>query len=54
FRSALIAASFLTAAHVLPIHYDTFPKIKADVTRFIADLPDGVGFKPAIGQPFNF
>lgn len=51
---ALIAASFLTAAHVLPIHYDTFPKIKADVTRFIADLPDGVGFKPAIGQPFNF
>lgn len=51
---ALIAANFLTAAHVLPIHYDTFPKIKADVARFIAGLPDGVGFKPAIGEPFKF
>lgn len=51
---ALIAASFLTAAHVLPIHYDTFPKIKADVARFIADLPEGVGFRPAIGEPFHF
>ncbi|KRL04993.1 metal-dependent hydrolase [Liquorilactobacillus oeni] len=52
-EDALIAAAFVKARHVLPIHYDTFPQIKQDSQRFIDNLPENVGLKVQIGQAFE-
>lgn len=40
---AALAAEFLKAKMVVPIHYDTFPPIKQDPTTFISKLKAGNG-----------
>lgn len=41
-KDALRAANRLKAKTVVPIHYNTFPQIKQDPQKFVAELP-GVG-----------
>lgn len=47
---ALIAAEWLQARHVMPIHYETFPPIQQDGNRFVDNLADkgilGTAMKP--------
>lgn len=40
---ALIAAKWLKAARVVPIHYNTFSVIEQNPTEFVARLPENVG-----------
>jgi L-ascorbate metabolism protein UlaG (beta-lactamase superfamily) len=43
-EDAAVAATFLQAKTVVPIHYNTFPLIQQDPQKFI-DLLDGVNGK---------
>ncbi|MCK1991838.1 metal-dependent hydrolase [Peribacillus muralis] len=43
-EDAALAATFLQAKQVVPIHYNTFPVIKQDPNRFIDLLDEGNGF----------
>ncbi|WP_057911438.1 metal-dependent hydrolase [Peribacillus muralis] len=43
-EDAALAATFLQAKQVVPIHYNTFPVIKQDPNRFIDLLEEGNGF----------
>ncbi|MFT9097343.1 metal-dependent hydrolase [Liquorilactobacillus sp.] len=52
-EDAVIAADFVQAKHVLPIHFNTFPAIKQDSTAYLAQLKDGVGVSVAIGESFE-
>jgi len=53
---ALVAAEWLRAKHVVPIHYDTFPGIKQDGAHFAAQLAEkqitGHALKPGETLPF--
>jgi L-ascorbate metabolism protein UlaG (beta-lactamase superfamily) len=52
---ALLAAEMLNAAHVMPIHYNTFPPIKQDAAAFALRLREKQ-INPVIlnpGQEFN-
>lgn len=49
-RDALLAAQWLKAKHVMPVHYNTFPLIKQDPQAFVASLPDGQGLLTDIGE----
>ncbi|MFZ3590698.1 metal-dependent hydrolase [Bacillus sp. DJP31] len=40
---ALLAAKWLRAKKIVPIHYNTFPVIKQDPDEFVAQLESGVG-----------
>lgn len=42
-EDAALAAEWLRAKIVVPIHYNTFPAIAQDPQQFVALLPDGVG-----------
>lgn len=44
-EDAALAAEFLQAKTVVPIHYDTFPPIKQDPQRFTKLLKDGIDGK---------
>ncbi|AOH56075.1 metal-dependent hydrolase [Peribacillus muralis] len=43
-EDAALAAKFLQAKQVVPIHYNTFPVIKQDPKRFLDLLEEGNGF----------
>ncbi|MGE6378662.1 metal-dependent hydrolase [Peribacillus muralis] len=43
-EDAALAAKFLQAKQVVPIHYNTFPVIKQDPKRFLDLLEEGHGF----------
>lgn len=53
-EDASLAAEWLQAKHVVPIHYDTFPIIKQDPLLFIEMLPKKVGIVPEIGQLIKY
>jgi L-ascorbate metabolism protein UlaG (beta-lactamase superfamily) len=42
-EDAALAAEWLRAKTVVPIHYNTFPPIVQDPEKFVALLPEGVG-----------
>ena len=54
-EEALIAATWIQAPYVIPIHYNTFPVIEQDATRFIEALKEkgltGVPLK--VGESFR-
>lgn len=54
-EDALLAAEWLKAKVTIPVHYDTFPGIRQDGQRFIADLNErGLGGKVlAPGESFE-
>lgn len=52
-EDALIAAKWLKADQVVPIHYNTFPLIEQDPEKFVAKLEKNQGFIPEIGKPFK-
>ncbi|TLQ49456.1 metal-dependent hydrolase [Ruoffia tabacinasalis] len=47
---AAVAAKWLKAKKVVPIHYNTFPLIEQDPAQFTKLLADGVGYVPEIGE----
>lgn len=49
-EDALIAAKWLDAKTVVPIHYDTFPVIKQDAKAFAEKVTPGKGVALAIGE----
>lgn len=49
-EDAAIAAEWLQAKKVIPIHYNTFPVIKQDPQEFVQRLPDGQGLVLNVGQ----
>jgi L-ascorbate metabolism protein UlaG (beta-lactamase superfamily) len=49
-RDAVIAAQFLQAKTVIPMHYDTFPVIKQDAHAFVESL-SAEGIKGLVLQP---
>ncbi|BDR59604.1 metal-dependent hydrolase [Xylocopilactobacillus apicola] len=51
---AALAAEFLKAKKVIPIHYNTFPPIKADPIEFQQMLPQGVVELPNVDEEFDF
>ncbi|MCZ2491855.1 metal-dependent hydrolase [Dellaglioa carnosa] len=53
-EDAAIAAEFVQAKKVVPIHYNTFTKIEQDPVEFVQLLNDGVGIIPEIDVPFEF
>lgn len=50
---ATIAADWLKAKKVVPIHYNTFPIIEQDPHAFIAGLKESEGIIPEIGEAFS-
>ncbi|EJF00744.1 metal-dependent hydrolase [Liquorilactobacillus mali] len=52
-EDAVIAADFVQAKHVLPIHFNTFPAIKQDPIAYLEQLEDGVGISVSIGESFE-
>ncbi|RFU65993.1 metal-dependent hydrolase [Peribacillus glennii] len=42
-EDAALAAKFLNAKQVVPMHYNTFPPIKQDPQKFVEMLDEGVG-----------
>lgn len=49
-EDAKVAANFVNAAKVVPIHYNTFPLIKQDGKAFCESLPKGQGKYLEIGE----
>ncbi len=49
-EDALIAANWLRAKKVVPIHYNTFPVIKQDPLDFVSKLNSGVGHHLEVGD----
>lgn len=47
---AALAAKWLQAKQVIPIHYNTFPLIEQDPQRYVAMLAEDVGYVPEIGE----
>ena len=52
-EDALLAAEWLEAKKVVPIHYDTFPLIEQDPNRFVEQLKKSEGLIPEIGTVFT-
>lgn len=50
---ATIAAEWLNAKKVVPIHYNTFPIIEQDPKAFVQGLKESEGFIPEIGEAFK-
>ena len=48
-EDAALAAEWLKAKQVVPIHYNTFPVIEQDPERFVASLQPDVGVVLAVG-----
>ncbi|MBZ6526378.1 metal-dependent hydrolase [Aerococcaceae bacterium DSM 111021] len=51
---AAIAAKWLKAKKVVPIHYNTFPLINQDPIIFIDKLDANIGLIPVIGETIDF
>ncbi|HBY90372.1 MAG: metal-dependent hydrolase [Ruoffia tabacinasalis] len=49
-EDAAVAAKWLNAKKVVPIHYNTFPLIEQDPAQFTKLLANGVGYVPVIGE----
>ncbi|CAG9619626.1 metal-dependent hydrolase [Sutcliffiella rhizosphaerae] len=49
-EDAVIAAKWLNASTVVPIHYNTFPVIKQDPYAFVSNLPTNVGKVLEVGE----
>ncbi|MGY3778269.1 metal-dependent hydrolase [Isobaculum melis] len=47
---ASLAAQFIKAKKVIPMHYNTFPLISQNPVAFIERLEEGQGYVPAIGE----
>ncbi len=52
-EDALIAAEWLRAKKVVPIHYNTFPLIEQNPESFIHALKESEGLVPKIGEEFK-
>lgn len=52
-EDALLAAKWLKAKQVIPIHYDTFPLIEQDPKKFIDQLETSEGILPEVGEVFS-
>ncbi|MBG9981201.1 metal-dependent hydrolase [Facklamia lactis] len=50
---AKLAAQWLQAKKVIPIHYNTFPLIEQDPQAFVNSLDENQGFIPSIGESFD-
>ena len=50
-RDAAVAAEFVGAETVIPMHYDTFPPIEADPEQFKSDVESKTSSKVVILQP---
>ena len=50
-RDAVVAAEFVGAATVLPMHYDTFPPIETDSGAFKSDVESRTASKVALPKP---
>ena len=49
-EDAKLAAEWLRAKQVVPVHYNTFPVIEQDPDAFAESLPGGVGKVMAVGE----
>lgn len=49
-EDALIAANWLNAEFVAPIHYNTFPVIEQDASAFVAQVSPGKGLELKVGE----
>lgn len=49
-EDALIAAKWLNAEFVAPIHYNTFPVIEQDASAFVAQVSPGKGLELKVGE----
>ncbi|KGX93363.1 metal-dependent hydrolase [Pontibacillus halophilus JSM 076056 = DSM 19796] len=49
-EDATIAAQWIQAKQVVPVHYNTWPLIAQDGNAFAKGLPDGIGKALAIGE----
>ncbi len=47
---AVLAAKWLNASTVVPIHFNTFPVIEQDPRKFVSRLPEGVGKVLEVGE----
>ncbi|MDE5412314.1 metal-dependent hydrolase [Alkalihalobacterium chitinilyticum] len=52
-EDAVIAAKWLQAKQVVPIHFNTFPVIEQDGNQFAEKLPEGVGKVLEAGEGFE-
>ena len=50
-RDAVVAAEFVGAATVIPMHYDTFPPIETDAEAFKADVESKTSSKVVVLEP---
>ena len=50
-RDAAVAAEFVGAASVIPMHYDTFPAIETDAEAFKAEVESGTASKAVLLKP---
>ncbi|MFL5871761.1 MAG: metal-dependent hydrolase [Solirubrobacterales bacterium] len=50
-RDAVIAADFVGAATVIPMHYDTFPPIETDAEAFKSEVEEKTSSKVVILEP---
>ncbi len=52
-EDAAIAASYIQAKKIVPIHYDTFPLIEQDASAFCTSLPEDQGLVLKIGEEID-
>lgn len=50
---AVLAAKWLNACTVVPIHFNTFPVIEQNPQEFVSKLPEGVGRVLEVGEVIN-
>jgi L-ascorbate metabolism protein UlaG (beta-lactamase superfamily) len=50
-RDAAVAAEFLQAGTVIPMHYDTFPAIETDVAAYKAEVEEKTSSKVVVLEP---
>jgi L-ascorbate metabolism protein UlaG (beta-lactamase superfamily) len=50
-RDAVVAAEFVGAATVIPMHYDTFPPIETDAEAFKAEVEEKTSSKVVLMKP---
>ncbi len=48
---AVVAAEFVGAKTVIPMHYDTFPPIETDADAFKSDVEGQTGSKVIVMKP---
>ena len=50
-RDAVVAAEFVEAGTVIPMHYNTFPPIETDAEAFKSDVEDKTSSKVVVLEP---